>query len=206
MKKLIILIMVAIIAMDNFLKAQTAFEVINKDIPITFFGLDYSKAKGVMLNATSSEVVTKYIPAINKLMIDESEKFSIGKHLNKTKFNYDLTDVTRLNALIDTNNFQLYEPKKVEPISDETINTMIKQYTLTGRTGTGLVLIVQTIDKTTKKATYNMVFFKLPEGQIILNEIIVGNAGGFGFRNYWGNTVYDILKYDLKRIKNKYSK
>ena len=205
MKKLTSFI-VLLLALIQMSRAQSSYDVLNKDIPITFFGIDFSNAKGIMLNASSDEVVKRYMPAINQLLINESNKFSISKAFNKSTVNYDFTDVTKQNALIDINNFQFYDDRKINPIENDAIALMIQKYSLTGKTGTGLVFIAQKLDKSNRIATYNLVFFTLPEGKIILNQSVTGKPMGFGFRNYWANTIYYILKNEIGTIKSKYNK
>lgn len=204
MKKIICLAFTSLLIMKSAI-AQTAYDVLHKDIPLTYFGIDYTQAKGYLLNAQSSEIVTKYMPSINQVVVKESPKYDIAGTFNKTNLIYDLTDVNRLNATIDTMQFQMSDSKGPN-ISSETIASMIKQYSLQGKTGVGMVFIAQFLSKPAGKATYHLVFFSLPEGKIILDEVVSGKAQGFGFRNFWANTIYDALKKDTKKVKSKYSK
>jgi hypothetical protein len=183
--------------------AQNANDVVNKNIPVTFFGIDFTKSKGVLLGARSSEMIQKYFPAINNLMIEESNKYDIAKAFNKSQVEYDFNEVNKLNALIDTNNFQVNSTNLVQTISRDTIANMIKQYNLKGKTGTGLVFIVQSLDKSKYLITFHFVFFTMPEAQIIIDEIITGKPMGFGMRNYWANSFHDALKHTIPYILQK---
>jgi hypothetical protein len=183
--------------------AQNANDVVNKNIQVTFFGIDFTKSKGVLLGARSSEMIKKYFPAINNLLIVESNKYDIAKAFNKSQVEYDFKEVNKLNALIDTNNFQVTTTNAVQPLSQDTITSMIKQYDLQGKTGMGLVFIVQSLNKTKDINTFHFVFFTMPEAQIIIDEIVTGKPMGFGMRNYWANSFHDALKHTIPYILQK---
>jgi hypothetical protein len=204
MKKISILFGV-LLSIAQIIGAQSPSDVILKDIPVTYFGIDFTKAKGVMLDAASSEVIDKYMPEINQLMLNEPSKFHFAESFNKTQFKYDIADVNKLNASMARDSFQYYTPTYVEPIAIDTITSMVQKYSLAGKTGIGMVFIAQRLDKHNLKAVYKLVFFSLPEGKIIINEQVTGIPNGFGFRNYWGNTIYYILKSETDRVKTKYS-
>ena len=182
----------AILSISSF--AQSAKEVINNDIPIEFFGIDYTLAKGIELKATSGEIINKYLPSINSLFIKEPRKYNVEKAFNKTKVNIDLGNVNRLNALIDTNKFQVKSLSDVQPISLSDIEKEIKEYNLSGKQGTGLVIFAIILDKPSINATYKYVYFSIPDGKILASGELKGRAAGFGFRNFWASTIYNSFK------------
>jgi hypothetical protein len=38
----------------------------------------------------------------------------------------------------------------------------------------------------------------MPDGKVILSEKVAGRPQGFGLRNYWAYSIYDILKSGLQ--------
>ena len=203
------IISVALIALVLSLNTfgQSASEVINKNIPIKYFGIDFSKSKGVLLGCSSREMVNKYFQSINELIARETKKYDIGGTFNKTDVDYDLDIVKKSNATLDTNSFQVTSVKSITPLDETSISNIIKSYDLTGKTGVGLVFIAESLDKVGLLATYHMVFFSMPDGKIIINTKVKGKPKGFGMRNFWAYSLYDALKFDVAyKVKSEHTK
>jgi len=66
-----------------------------------------------------------------------------------------------------------------------------------------------TVDKITGTGTMWVTFFRFSDHKILIAERMTGKAGGFGFRNHWANTVYEVLKQikssEYNTWKKKYS-
>jgi len=208
MKTTLHIIFVAILAFSPIVvNAQTAKEVLTSDIQITWFGLDFSHSKGVILGASALEMKDNYIPAINELFLLEPQKFNISNAFNKSKVITDFQDVTHANSTLNTDEFEVSSKDQITPLTKENIIEAIKQYNITDKKGVGLVFIVESLDKPNTQATLHLTFFSMPDGNIILTEKVFGKASGFGIRNYWANTLYSILKGNtIKTITKKYSK
>jgi len=202
-----VLAVIALLAITFTSKAQTANEVLSTDIPITWFGFDFSHAKGIMLGTTPYEMKNNFIPAINQLFLQEPQKFDINKGFNKSKVTPDFSSVNKVNANINIDNFEVTTKEQVTPLTEVEIADMVKQYSISDKQGVGLVFIVESLDKVSVEATLHLTFFSMPDGKIILTEKVYGKPGGFGIRNYWANTLFSILKGNtVKTLKAKYSK
>jgi hypothetical protein len=179
--------------------AQTPADALKHGTSVTFFGVDYSKCKGVVLGATSEEMRDKVFPAINMLLVVEQDKYDVKKALMKSEVIIDLNDVNRINATIDASKFEVYSSKELKPFIKDTIAQMIQLYNLKDKTGIGLVFIAEYLDKPGTTAAYNLVYFSMPDGKVILLEREFGTPKGFGMRNYWAYTIYDILKSGIQQ-------
>lgn len=180
-------------------KAQTPSDVLKHGSAVTFFGVDYSRCKGVVLGATTQEMRDKVFPAINMLLVVEQDKYDVKKALIKSEVTIDLKDVNRINATIEASYFDAYSSKDIKPFVKDTIEQMIQLYDLKDKTGTGLVFIAEYLDKPGTTAAYDLVYFSMPTGKVILSERVFGSPKGFGMRNYWASTIYDILKSDIQQ-------
>lgn len=178
--------------------AQTPADVLRHGTSVTFFGVDFSRCKGVVLGANAEEMRDKYFPAINMLLVTEPQKYDVRKALKKSEVIIDLSDVNRCNQSLDVAAFDIYSANAVKPFDKETIEKMIQLYDLKDKTGTGLVFIAEVLDKPGITATYDLVYFSMPEGKIILYDRVTGTPKGFGMRNYWAYSIYDILKSGLQ--------
>ena len=197
---LIFFLLVGFIAIAAFSSnAQTSADVLKHGSAVTFFGVDYSRCKGVVLGATAQEMRDKVFPAINMLLVVEQDKYDIKKALIKSDVTIDLNDVNRINATLDASNFDISNSKGIKPFIKDSLEQMIQLYDLKDKTGTGLVFIAEYLDKPGTTAAYELVYFSMPEGKVILWEREFGSPKGFGMRNYWASTIYDILKSDIQQ-------
>ncbi len=179
--------------------AQTIADALKHGSPIIFFGVDYSRCKGVALGVGTAEMRDKVFPAINMLLVVEQDKYDVKKALMKSEVIIDLNDVNRINSTLVASNFAYYSSIDFKPFVKDTIIKMIQLYDLKDKTGIGLVFIAEYLDKPGTTAVYDLVYFSMPGGNVILWEREFGTPKGFGMRNYWASTIYEILKSDLQQ-------
>jgi len=186
-------------------KAQTPADVLKHGSSVTFFGIDFSRCRGVLLGATAEEMRTNYFPAINTLLLTEVDKYSIKNAYMKSDVKNTLYDVNKLNQTLDVDNFDAYSAKEVKPLDTNTISQMIQRYDLKEETGIGLVFIAEYLDKTENIGLYHLVYFTMPEGKVIIDEKVSGKPKGFGMRNYWAHSILEIIDYNIQlRLEKKY--
>lgn len=69
---------------------------------------------------------------------------------------------------------------------------------------------MELLDKTSETGTMWVTFFNLSDNKVLITEKMKGEARGFGFRNHWARTVYNVInqiklsKYE--EWKSRYSK
>lgn len=186
---------------SSFSYAQlTPHEALDSD-EIVFFGLDYSKVKLIGAHGFSNPTDIKelYFDKWNQLIVNESDKYDIGKAFNNKNVIYDFSVVNKRNQLpivedlVTENDYDL---------SIEDVKSIIAAYEGEKAThGTGLVFIVESYNKNEQKGHYWIVLFDIATKESLEVFEITGKAGGFGFRNYWARTIYDALKRIKKRNK-----
>ena len=185
---------------------------------IVWFGLDFSKSKmvgqfdqgGGAAPASGSDIKSKYVSSWNGVIVNEQEKYNLKKTFRKTTLVRDLAVVEKSNSKIDPDNFLTYNDYKFKD-ADETVAEIIGSYTKGEQTdGIGLVFIVEYFSKIDQKASIYVTFFDITTKKVLFKEHLFGKPGGFGLRNYWVGTIYDILKQidsgNYKSWKNKYDK
>jgi hypothetical protein len=192
-KRNVILILALLALALRPVLAQTPAEVLAHGTTVTFFGIDFSACRGIVLGAGAEEMRDVYFPAINELMLAEEEKYSIRKAFMKSDVTNTLSDVTRVNKTLDAAGFAAYSASEVKPLDAEALSAMISKYELKDRTGVGLVFIAEYLDKPKTKGVFHVVYFSMPDGRIILSEKVSGKPGGFGMRNFWARSVFEVL-------------
>ena len=48
---------------------------------------------------------------------------------------------------------------------------------------------------------YDLVVFDIASREVIMHKMVAGEARGFGLRNYWAGSIYDIIKANKKLMR-----
>lgn len=157
---------------------------------IKFYGVDYSSVS-VIGAKESPEQFRNAFEAINNLFITEPKKFNVNKLLKKNVTKVSIFEVNSLIENINDDAFYIpsFTPRSIQSIQEQIFNLPIEK-----EKGIGVVIIAKCLDKNKKKGIYQIIFFNLANKKIIDSWEDEGKAGGFGLRNYWGNSVYNLLK------------
>ncbi len=181
--------------------AQSAKDVFNVDVPITYYGVDFSKGHyfGEIGTVDINEMID-LTNKINELIVKEASKYNIAEAIQRTEMSTK-TDLTLTqNASIDTKKFIVFG-KDDDRLSEDKIKKAISKYSISGK-GIGIVFMVDIMDKSTAQTTIWVTFFNEGNKKLLFTEKLSGKAGGFGFRNYWARSFYGIIK-DMKALKFK---
>lgn len=183
-----------IVLFFSMLSAQ-AQDMCNQEI--TWFGLDYSK---VSLYGSSihfkdlPRIKNHYFEAWNQLILNEQPKYNLGKFYKKTKVNINLDMVSELNLTADES--KLLNKNEINcPVNFTTtdIAKMVSNYKVEG-TGTGLIYIVEALDKRNVKGIIHVVFFDIASKKVLWTEDFKTGARGAGFRNFWASSIFNTMK------------
>jgi len=178
--------------------AQSEKDVISAR-EITWLGLDFSKALFVGSftqfaeagEQSGSEIKQKYVPGWNDLVANERQKFDLKKAYSKDNVIYDLDIVTKRNAAIDVGKMTSMNAQD-DRLKKDDIVKVVSQYK-TGKKGIGLVYIVDTFDKPDEKGVIWVTFFDMATHKVLIAEKFTAKPGGFGLRNYWAKTIFEVM-------------
>ncbi|CAA6813139.1 MAG: Unknown protein [uncultured Aureispira sp.] len=161
---------------------------------VEFVGLDFSQVKMVGLSTrnTSDEVQGDCFRAWNDLLLQERRKYDVKRAFMKRKIFYNFDMLNRLNKKIKPLEIQTdlspqsFSTKKLQLLVDRyDTNEMKSKY--------GLSFVVHSLNQFRERAYIYVVVFDVATKKILFSAQTSGDAGGFGFRNYWARTVYNIL-------------
>jgi hypothetical protein len=189
MKKIITL---ALTLSAIFVNAQDASKVFSST-EMTFFGVDFTKAKFVAEKETGSELKYEVLPGINTLMVSEQAKnYNLKMAFQKDVVYYDPTAVNALNSKVDADKLTSFNPTKVERAD---LDAMVKNYTSSEKKeGLGLALIVENFNKAEKMGTVWVTFFDIATKKILLAEKMSGKPMGITVTNFWAGVIKSVLK------------
>jgi hypothetical protein len=158
---------------------------------VTWYGVDYSLAKFTLITESTQQIVSLYLPSINDVIVQEQEKYNIRKYFNKSNLNIELDNVNEHNQKIDPAQLAITHASS---ITQDDVKKLIKSYKTTGKSGMGLVLVAENMNKSTAIGSFYVCFFDLATKEIIDSQRYIGKASGVGFRNYWAGAVVNVMK------------
>ena len=74
------------------------------------------------------------------------------------------------------------------------MNALIAKYPDSDDESIGLVFVAEQMSKKDIIGTYYVTFFNLKTREVLTTCRQYGKAGGFGMRNYWAATIYNLMK------------
>ncbi|MBW6459751.1 MAG: hypothetical protein K0B08_04185 [Bacteroidales bacterium] len=161
---------------------------------ITWFGLDFTHIKliGPEGFTNPAQIQDIYFREINNLFKYEPDKYDLRKTFSKKVVNIDLEMMHARNRDIDPYQLVL-ESGAVYNFDKETVAELIADYDLEDMEGIGLVFVMESFNKDQDMGYMWVTFFDVGTREIILTDKMRGKAGGFGWRNYWAKSVYNVL-------------
>lgn len=165
---------------------------------ITWLGIDFSHVKLIgdfnmfaeWGDYSPSEVKNHYFPAWNDLLYSESDKYDVSEMLRKEDLIFKTDAIYAINANASIENMEA----KVDPMySKEDIQGFIKNYDFQTKEGVGVLLVAESLNKFKEYGKYHFIAIDLATNTILLHDVIQGKPGGFGLRNYWAKTIYNVI-------------
>lgn len=156
---------------------------------VCVYGIDFSLTR----TAGAGECREDFAEAfrrINLLLRSEADKYDFARALRQPLVLVDIEPM--LQHLSGCSYEKLYDTKNFP--SEEDIGRNIASYALDEQEGTGVVMVALLLDKRAAQAVYEMVFFDIATREVCYTERVEGHAGGFGLRNYWANTIAEVLR------------
>ncbi len=79
-------------------------------------------------------------------------------------------------------------------LGEDEVKKIISEYDITGKEGIGLVFIMESFNKNKELGYIWVTFFDLETKEVLLSNKMSGKPGGFGIRNYWAKSYYNVMK------------
>lgn len=183
--------------------AQTLKEFFSSsEVPLTYLGVDFTHAK--VLNeiaANNLDIRDRQFPAINQVIANESKKYDFQTAFSKSVVDKDISFVNAKNAKIDAEKISESGSDAVH-LKKADIDAIIKKYDFGGKKGIGLIFIMESMNKASVEAAMYVTLIDMASRKVLLTERMTAKPAGFGFRNYWAKTVYEVLN-EIKKSKYK---
>ena len=197
MKKYIVLLTISLFCITGY--SQTIHDFFNKDIQVTWLGLDYSNCKIIgewsqFMGAGdygAAEIRDKFFPAWNHLVLSEPEKYSLKSMIRQEDIFNDIGMIMTKNAGTSLRNLEAYNPPNYDL---DQIQEFVSSYDLEGKSGIGMVFINECLSKYEEVGVYHFVVLDMATKKILLHQKCRGEPFGFGIRNYCAGSLNDVMQ------------
>lgn len=192
---------IALLLLPVALLAQKDKSIIKSDAPITWLGMDFSNVSFIGSASQwqdagtidADELQDKYFNAWNTLFETEQKKYDVAKYVDRKEVTYAIDVVKQANKKSRKDYFTEDE-SKYGSMTAAMVQSAISKYNLKGKSGIGLVFVMEAMHKENKLASAWVTFIDMGSKKVLQTKRIEGKAGGFGFRNFWAGAFFKILK------------
>jgi hypothetical protein len=110
-------------------------------------------------------------------------------------------DIDMINEINEKAPVEDMETSKTPEYTKEDIEKFVSGYKPKQKNGIGILFVAETLNKAKEEAYYHFVAIDLKTNKVLIHDRLRGQPGGFGLRNYWGGSIYSVIK-DIN--KNRY--
>ena len=160
---------------------------------ITWYGLDFSNIKLIGSEGFTDPYAVKnqFFYSWNNLIITETDKYDLAGFFHKSSVENDLSIVKERNMLPDPDELVINTDYS---FGEDEVKKIISEYDITDKEGIGLVFIMESFNKNKELGYIWVTFFDLETKEVLLFNKMSGKPGGFGIRNYWAKSYYNVMK------------
>jgi hypothetical protein len=182
--------------------AQTKLDIFNPQIPMVFFGIDFTKVQFTKSNEfTNKPEILRFFVDANNMVDHGSLRNLVNKELDRKTIVWDFSNVAAQNALVDWQ--KVYSDNIDYTVPDEEISDIVKNLKVDRqkyKDYIGMVLIEENCCKTKPMQTISCVFFSVSNLEVLFSKRFELKPGGIGFMNYWG-VNHNILLTRIGKLK-----
>lgn len=169
---------------------------------ITWLGMDFTQVRVIGAAAqwkdvgeiTDNQMRDKYIPAWNDFFLNEQKKYDVAKYVDRSSVHYAMDVTEKMNNRKYPKTVFSDSPEDYERLQEADIVRLVKGYDFKGQNGVGLLFFIEGMSKGKEEACAWVTFVDMKGKSVLQTKRVYGRAGGFGFRNYWAKSFFNILK------------
>jgi hypothetical protein len=202
--------------------AQNKADVFDKNVPITWLGVDYSLTTFIgspsystfafspwtAVRKTGDGVISKdefrdsFLVQWNQLFIDEQKKYNVAKATGHSTVNYAIDVCISANKKLTQKEFFSNDPAVFHTKTEADVQNAVKNYDFGKTDGLGMMYFVEGMHSGTGEEGIWITFVDIKSKTVLATRYEASKGQGSGFRNYWAKPMYVALKeMDLKKWK-----
>ncbi|WP_148089633.1 hypothetical protein [Chitinophaga lutea] len=203
MKK-IVMPLLALVMSVSAASAQSAKDVFDKSVKLTYLGLDFTKARIIGDAAAKvDEIVDNHYPNINQKVVNESKKFDIAEAFDREEVGTALGPVNKRNAKIDADKVKSDDSDDYQSMKPEDVTALVKGFDFEGKTGIGILIVMDGFNKTKKEVSGFVTLVDMKAKKVLFTDRVEGGLGmGFGYTNVYLTGIKKMID-EIKKKKYK---
>lgn len=138
------------------------------------------------------EIKSEYFKSWNDVVVDEPRKYDISRYFNKRDVIYDISNTTLRNSYRSTSS--MFTRGRPLHISMSAVQKVLYNVSLKRSKGIGLLFVVEYFDNDENEASMWVTIFDIASRKILIAERMTGEPSGTGVRNYWVNSVFNVME------------
>jgi hypothetical protein len=199
-----------ILCLSGIVNAQSPKEFFSSsETPVTWLGVDFTLVKMVgMADANLNDIRDRQCTGINQVIVNEPKKYDLADAFDKKSVTTDISEVNKRNEKMNIEGVKSDNASDYQRLKPEDIAKLVKGFDFGGKKGLGILFVMEGMSKTEKEGSMYATLVDMGKNKMLMTERVTGDAGGFGFRNYWAGSINKVLqsidKRKYKEWKEKY--
>jgi hypothetical protein len=190
--------------------SQDIKDIFERKTKVTWLGLDMTGAKliGDRERFGSTSDVMHLMESWNDILIKEHDKFNVKQAIQKDALDEGIDVAKEHNAGLDISEMFSNDENDHLHLRENDIASIIADYDFKGNSGIGIIFNIESFNKLKDEASVWITFVNMDKKEVFFSERVTGGPGGVGLRNFWANSVYEIItkikKKEFENWKKKY--
>lgn len=165
---------------------------------ILWVGINFSKAKFTRSGFDfTQEIMQHYFHEWNMLILNDQKKYDIRMSFRKPVMEYNLSSITKLNKTVKIGELITRNIGTKDVYSDDQMVQYLSKLSLPKTLPFALMFVVESFDASVKTAAIWVTITKTDTQEVVLCEKFLKKPAGFGTRNYWARTFYNVF-FDIQ--------
>ena len=165
---------------------------------ILWVGINFSKAKFTRNGFDfTQEIMQHYFHEWNMLILNDQKKYDIRMSFRKPVMQYDLSVITKMNKSVKISESLTRNIGTKDVHSDDQMVQYLSGLSLPKSLPFALTFVVESFDASVKTAAIWVAIVKTDTKEVVLCEKFLKKPAGFGTRNYWARTFYNVF-FDIQ--------
>ncbi|MFO7671829.1 MAG: hypothetical protein R6W31_19375 [Bacteroidales bacterium] len=161
---------------------------------LVWFGIDYTLVKFIGTSDQFSDlpkIQSYYFRSWNELILAEKDKYDLNSAFSMATIHYNMENTILrseqrvMDGIVQHNDYTIDEDQVKNVVSlnlDPSVNQV------------GAIFVMETLNKTEEISTMWLAVFNIASGEILYMRKYSGAVGGFGFRNYYAKSYYNVIQ------------
>ena len=161
---------------------------------LVWFGIDYSLVKFIGTQDQFTDlpkIQSHYFREWNELILAEKDKYDLNKAFSVAAISYNMENTILRSQQRDMDG--IVQPNAYT-IDEEQVKSLVNLNIDPAVDKVGAMFVMETLNKVEAVSTMWLAVFKVASGEILYMKRYTGAVGGFGFRNYYARSYYNVIK------------